>query len=535
VRRAAGAGVVLCAGLAACQAVGPALSGLGLAFGQDLLAAASVNYNPRYALQVEELLVAMAREMTGMQFQAQLAQAGYVPPPPKYAQPPAPYGQPGAYGQPGYGQQGYGQAGYGQAPYGAQGGYGQVAGAQPYPGQSPYGGTGDPYATQNPYGQSAGDPYATQTNPYGQSAPSPYGAPAYGQTTTDPYAQPPQTGAYGTDPYAQAQPTDPYAAQSNPYGQSAPTDPYATQANPYGQAAPTDPYAQTGQVAATDPYAATAQGAYGQPNPYGQPAPAPYPAQDPYATAQSNPYGQQSAATDPYAQSAAQYGQPNPYGQAPPQDPYGQQTQAPYGHATRGIQPVGVAIDLLVARAGAPPGTPLELIQDGAVLRDGRGDPGRGDRLKVRFTSNCNCFVYVIGMDATGYVASVFPDAAAGLANPLEAGREYVVPGEGEWWGLDDHRGVEQIHVIASYVQRTDIEQALGALAAQARTPVASGYRGVAEVAEIPATRGLVKVTDAPPVQVAAAGVETQSFQPTTFLGGAEQVGVVATRWFRHE
>ena len=53
--------------LAACQAVLPALAQLGVAFGQDVLSATSVNYTPRYAVQVEQLLVAMAREMTGVQ------------------------------------------------------------------------------------------------------------------------------------------------------------------------------------------------------------------------------------------------------------------------------------------------------------------------------------------------------------------------------------------------------------------------------------------------------------------------------------
>jgi hypothetical protein len=167
------------------------------------------------------------------------------------------------------------------------------------------------------------------------------------------------------------------------------------------------------------------------------------------------------------------------------------------------------------------------------VLRDGRGDPAAGDRLKFRFTANCACFVYVIGMDATGYVAQIFPDRDLGIGNPVEAGREYVLPAEGEWWGLDDHRGVEQVHVIAAYVARPDIEQALEALASQPRTPP-SEYRGVAEVAELPSTRGLVKVKDAPAVSVATSNGRSE-FTPTSFLGRADDVGVAVTRWFQHE
>ena len=66
--------------LGACQAVVPALAQFGIAFGQDLRAAASVNYSSRYAREIETLLVAMARQMSGLEFQAQLVAAGYAPP-----------------------------------------------------------------------------------------------------------------------------------------------------------------------------------------------------------------------------------------------------------------------------------------------------------------------------------------------------------------------------------------------------------------------------------------------------------------------
>ena len=92
----------LALGLGACQALAPALAQLGLSFGQDVMAAASVNYSPRYAREIETLLVAMAQQMTGVQFQAQLVAAGYTPPPPRYGR------QNSAYG--------YGQAQYGQDP-----------------------------------------------------------------------------------------------------------------------------------------------------------------------------------------------------------------------------------------------------------------------------------------------------------------------------------------------------------------------------------------------------------------------------------
>ena len=168
------------------------------------------------------------------------------------------------------------------------------------------------------------------------------------------------------------------------------------------------------------------------------------------------------------------------------------------------------------------------------MLRDGRGDPAAGDKLKVRFTANCACFIYVIGMDATGFVARIFPDPSSTITNPIAAGKGYVVPGEGEWWGLDDQRGVEQVHVIASYVERPDIEQALAALESQPRTPVRN-YRAVTEPVEVPSTRGLVKVKDVAPVRVTTSNLSTAQFTPTSFLGRNDEIGVVVTRWFKHE
>ncbi|MEM9741323.1 MAG: DUF4384 domain-containing protein [Pseudomonadota bacterium] len=173
--------------------MGPALTALAVSFGQDLLAAASVNYTPRYAVQVESLLAALASHSTGLNFQPQLVQAGYQPPPMKVMRP----GQQDPYGQ---SQHPYGQS---QDPYAQQ--------------QDPYAQPQDPYAQQQ-------DPYAQPQDPYAQQQ--------------DPYAQP-------QDPYAQQQ--DPYAQQQDPYAQ--PQDPYAQQQDPYAQQQ--DPYAQQ-----QDPYAA---------------------------------------------------------------------------------------------------------------------------------------------------------------------------------------------------------------------------------------------------------------------------------------
>lgn len=369
-----------------CNAVMPAFNALALAFGQNLIAATSVNYAPYYAQEMEALLVALARTTTGLELQATLAQSGYQPPQPSYAA------------------------------------------NQPQ---------NNPYGQQSTQGNS-------QSNPYGQQ--------------NDPYAQ-------QSDPSAQS--NNPYAQQSN--------DPYAQQSN--------DPYAQS-----SDPYA--------------QQTPPPSQSGDPYAE-QADPYAQSS---DPYAQ------QNNPY-------------------ATRGIQPIELEANILAQRAGS---TRLFAIEDGEVLRDGGNDPASGDLLKVQFKVNCACHVYVIGVDATGYVAQIYPDAEEGHSNPVAAGRDYLVPeGPEDWWGMDSFKGVEQVFFIASYTRREDIEQVLSRMANQPRNVSLQSYQPVTEAAYAPSTRGLVKVRKDPVSVKTASG--TQSFTPTLFASEETTGEVVVTRWFRHE
>jgi len=174
-------------------------------------------------------------------------------------------------------------------------------------------------------------------------------------------------------------------------------------------------------------------------------------------------------------------------------------------------------------------------IQDGEVLRDGRGDPSRGDRLKVLVSVNCACWVYVIGIDATGYVARIFPDPdAPHLANPLTPGREYLLPDGPYWWGLDEFRGVEQVHFVASRTPRPDIEASLAELARQPRNVSPQNYVPISEPVQM-AFRGLVKVSDPAPVQVSYAPMATVSVTPDQFVSNLHSADFLVTRWFRHE
>ncbi len=444
--------------LMGCEAVAPALTQLAMRFGQDLIAAASVNHAPRYAVELESLLVALAQQATGMQMQGQLAQLGYQAPPPEYMQ----------------NQQAYNTGGYG--------GYGQS--------NDPYGQANNPYGQNNgQYGQ-ANDPYGQANDPYSQANDP------YGQANNDPYGQ-------ANDPYGQAN-NDPYGQANDPYGQA--DDPYGQANDPYGQAG--DPYSQS-----DDPYA-QAEDPYGQNDePYGE---------------SGDPYGETN---DPYGETNGAYAQNDPYGGS--NDPYASGEAAGVQYAVRGLAPIELDVAILAQRRGSGE---LVAVEDGDTLHDGGADPLAGDLLKVHFRANCRCFVYVIGVDATGYVAQIFPDSEEGHSNPVQPGAGYLTPGgENDWWAMDSFKGVEQIYFMASYAQRPDIEQILEQMAGMPRTPEAQNYQPVAAPAFIPTTRGLVKVKSQQPVAVPGSAAGPQPVSATLFTNEDPGGDLVITRWFNHK
>jgi hypothetical protein len=173
-------------------------------------------------------------------------------------------------------------------------------------------------------------------------------------------------------------------------------------------------------------------------------------------------------------------------------------------------------------------------IADGEVLRDGGTDPRKGDVTKFSFRANCDCYVYVIGVDATGYVVRVFPEKGA---KPLvRANRQYVVPEGTAWYGLDQYKGTEQVFFIASRRPRPDIEKSLDQLAKTTRSGLSRSYRPVREAA-VPdaATRGLVKVQMGTKSTVRSESGQPYSFVPQAFVAQQGADDVVVTRWFRHE
>lgn len=261
-------------------------------------------------------------------------------------------------------------------------------------------------------------------------------------------------------------------------------------------------------------------------------------------TATGVPFTQPAGAGQ--GQDAGAYGEPaydeGGYNQEPydpgdagvaPEAQYGD--PAGYGSQAEAM-PAGVALEVaLLAQQRTPDGqVQLRPVLDGDVLRDGRGDPARGDKIKIYFSANCACYVYVIGIDATGYVAQIFPEGDIHAAGRVLPGGKYLVPDGTTWWGLDDYRGVEHVYFIASRERRRDIEDLVAQLAGQ-RPSLPADYRAVSEPAIVAMTRGLVQVQSAAPATVPTEYGAEQAFSPTLFQSTVADADLVITRWFRHE
>ena len=493
--------------LSSCAAA-PFLVPIAFEFARNLFQTGMQNYGSKHRDNLSNLVNRLSSPY--MQGLPPMQMGG--PGMPGFGGPSAVPGQPGIPGQPGVPQASFpGQPGA----YDPNNPYGTIPQTNPaatqYPGAATY-----PGSTGSPYGQQA-NPYGTPS-PYGQQ--SPYGSPgAYQYGTQNPYGT--------TNPYGQQ--TNPYGQQSNPYGQ---------QTNPYGQQTnPTNPYGATNPYGTQNPYGGTSgyqtQPGYDPNNPYG-----------------TNSYGQtQPGYGQSYGQTQPGYGSPSPYGTQPPQQQayggYGS-TGQPYGGSAYGSQPYGpnaiyprglgeeaVAVDVaMIRQKQTGKGKEVVLMNDGEVLKDGGSNKDAGDRFKIVVRTNCDCYVYITSIDGSGWAEPVFPTTGNKTSNPLKKDQEYPFPEAGQWYTLDQIKGIETFFVVASANRRTDLEESLSQLAAEKRPDT----KIVAKVEEPPViprgvgsvnTRGILKVQD-------DTGTSIQ-VTPLSYSATPPSQDVTVTRWFKHE
>ena len=197
-------------------------------------------------------------------------------------------------------------------------------------------------------------------------------------------------------------------------------------------------------------------------------------------------------------------------------------------------QPVPISLDVLLVKKHMVNGVQSYLpIKDGDILLDGRGNPQAGDKFRVMFRANTDCYVYVIAVDGSAWAQGIFPTASSPFANPIKAGQQYILPEGTNWFSLDQFKGIETIFVVASHAPRQDIEHILTTITGRERNPTEKP-QAVSEPAIIPngysgARPGLS------PLAFPTAQNQQQELLPTTYFVKTAGEDLRITRWFRHQ
>jgi len=204
-----------------------------------------------------------------------------------------------------------------------------------------------------------------------------------------------------------------------------------------------------------------------------------------------------------------------PQQQPPPQQP-GQPAPPP--------SQSGLNVDVAMAKMA---GGQLTSMNDGDVLRD-----AAGDRFKVVFRPHQNCYIYVLLIDATGFVQPLRPSASSGggSASFANAGQEYELPRGGSY-GLDKNKGTETVYLVVTRQANADIEQLFKEFEAEAAAQARSTVKK-------PVKRTVKEPVIVPGASKRKSKVRTRSsdgeVDAETYFSqlGAE---LVITRWFIHE
>jgi hypothetical protein len=379
----------------------------------------------------------------------------------------------------------------------------------------------------NPYGQTGESQQTGYPNQDYQTAQGYPSSQNDYQQAYDPY-QNQQRQYDGNAPYANNQYPN-QAQQGNPYSND-PVYPNQQASAPGYSTSPQYHYPQQGQQPIAYP---NNQNISPHQNPY--PNQTPYPIQPSYP-GQGQPYPDTSYPIDQHRQAY-----PTPYGNAgtasAPAYPH-QPTETPEYQTAQSetTQPnaVPISLDVLLVKKHLVNGVQSYLpIKDGDILLDGRGNTQAGDKFRVMFRANTDCYVYVIAVDGSAWAQGLFPSVSSPFANPVKAGQQHVLPEGTNWFSLDQYQGIETVFVVASHERRQDIEQILTTITGRERNP-AEKPQSVSEPAIIP--NGYSgKRPGSSPFAIHAAQHQQQELLPTTYFVKTAGEDLRITRWFRHQ
>ncbi len=266
----------------------------------------------------------------------------------------------------------------------------------------------------------------------------------------------------------------------------------------------------------------------------------PYESTDPYAQQSypQDPYDQQEYPQDPYGQQPPQQ---DPYApQGYPQEPYAQQGYPQDPNALTGYPGEGEAVgapiglDVVMLKKTIRNGASVMLpVNDGDVLKDGRGNVQAGDKFRIMFRPHTDGYVYVVAIDGSGWAQGIFPPPTSPLANPVKTGQQYVLPEGNNWFSLDQFKGIETIFFVASQEKRQDLEETLQSITGHER-PATATPQQVTKVAMVPYGVGSAHPS-AQGFYVSTGSGQNQTIMPTSYFAKTAGEDLRLTRWFRHE
>lgn len=164
----------------------------------------------------------------------------------------------------------------------------------------------------------------------------------------------------------------------------------------------------------------------------------------------------------------------------------------------------------------------LRPMVDGDELHN-RGDAEAADEFVIYVKPSTTCFLYVIAVDATGWIHPLFPVDARG--RQLAAGQTVVLPEARESAFYPDRfAGKETIYFVASPSRRLDLEDALQPFVGRER----SDGEFAARVADVAADNLAIGVMQR---SLAEGRVRGQSVVVESVLAQAGS-DLVLTRWF---
>jgi hypothetical protein len=190
----------------------------------------------------------------------------------------------------------------------------------------------------------------------------------------------------------------------------------------------------------------------------------------------------------------------------------------------------------LMKRVVSTSGVGVAPIVDGEILKDGEGDPTRGEQFRIYFRPNVDCNIYIVAVDSTGWMQPLYPSSFPGSPVAL-ANHTYLLPDASHWYGLDENRGYQHIYFMASFERQPDLEVMLSRLSERERLPVAEA-RPVEEPLIVEERwiqeRGLTGIRPGEVTVVAPDDVEAYQVVPVTFGFGVAGRDFVLTRFFEH-